>query len=353
MNIEKRSFGYSGGKAVSLYTLTADNGISVSITDFGGAIVKIMTPDREGNMADIVCGYDSLSSYEGGDGYQGALIGRFGNRIANGRFTLEGKEYILYQNNGENHLHGGRVGFSHKIWDATPSMDDNYCSLTLKYTSPDGEEGYPGELRVTVKYTLDNEGALTLNYSAVTDKKTVVSLTNHTYFNLGGYDSGKIFDHELYLDCDRSVEIREGLIPTGNIVSVEGTPFDFRNNKTIGCDFDLAYEQLALAKGYDHCLVFTEREEPMNAPRAVAYDKKSGRVLELYTDAPAVHFYTANFMKNPNYPLKNGYPQGAQNAFCLETEKMPDSMNHEGFTDCTLDVGEVYSTVTVFKFSVK
>jgi aldose 1-epimerase len=206
---------------------------------------------------------------------------------------------------------------------------------------------------VTVRYTLANNGSLTLEYSAVTDKKTVVSLTNHTYFNLGGYDSGKVFDHELYLDCDRAVEIREGLIPTGNIVSVEKTPFDFRNNKMIGRDFDLSYEQLALAKGYDHCLVFTEREEPMSAPRAVAYDKKSGRMMELYTDAPAVHFYTANFMKNPDYPLKNGYPQGAQNAFCLETERMPDSMNHAGFTDCSLDVGEVYSTKTVFKFSVK
>ena len=281
------------------------------------------------------------------------MIGRFGNRIANGRFTLDGKKYVLYRNDGENHLHGGRVGFSHKVWDATPSIDEDSCSLTLKYTSPDGEEGYPGELRVTVRYILKNDGTLALDYSAVTDKKTVVSLTNHTYFNLGGYDSGKVLDHELYLDCNRALEVRRGLIPTGKILTVEGTPFDFRVSKTIGRDFDLSFEQLAIADGFDHCLVFTDREAPMSAPRAVAYEKKSGRVMEVYTDAPAVHFYTANFMNNPDYPLKGNYTQAAQNAFCLETERMPDSMNHEGFTYCTLDVGEVYSTKTVFKFSVR
>ena len=353
MHVEKTYFGEAFGRAVDKYTLTVDSGVSVSIITLGGAITSLFVPDREGRLADIVGGYDDLSDYVEGDGYQGALIGRFGNRIAKGAFTLDGIDYKLFVNNGPNHLHGGEYGFSHKVWDAEAGIEDDGCTLTLRYTSPDGEEGYPGTLKVTVTYKLSQDNALSIKYRATTDKKTVLNLTNHTYFNLGGFDSGKIFDHELYIDADSFLETDETLIPTGRRVSVEGTAFDFRTPKTIGRDFDLSYEPLRIAGGYDHCMNFTERENPMSAPRARAYEPQSGRVMEVYTDQSCVQFYSGNFLNNPDHNFKGGYKQGLQNMFCLETQKMPDSVNHPDFTDCTLDVGEVYETTTVYKFSTR
>ena len=350
MNIEKSYFGEAFGRSVDKYTLTVDSGMSVSIITLGGAIQKLLVPDREGKLADIVGGYDDLFDYVEGDGYQGALIGRFGNRICKGAFSLDGVDYKLFINNGPNHLHGGEYGFSHKVWDAEAGIEEDGCTLTLKYTSPDGEEGYPGTLKVTVTYKLSQDNALSIKYHATTDKKTVLNLTNHTYFNLGGFASGKIFDHELWIDADSFLETDETLIPTGRRVSVEGTAFDFRTPKTIGRDFDLSYEPLRLAGGYDHCMNFTERAEPMSAPRARAYEAKSGRVMEVYTDLPCVQFYSGNFLNDPDHDFKGGYPQGLQNMFCLETQKMPDSVNRPDFTDCTLDVGEVYETTTVYKF---
>lgn len=350
MNIEKCYFGEAFGKAVDKYTLTVDSGMSVSIITLGGAIQRLLVPDREGKLADIVGGYDDLSDYVEGDGYQGALIGRFGNRIAKGAFTLDGVDYKLFVNNGPNHLHGGKIGFSHKVWDAEAGIEDNGCTLTLKYTSPDGEEGYPGTLKVTVTYKLSQDNALSIKYHATTDKKTVLNLTNHTYFNLGGFASGKIFDHELWIDADSFLETDETLIPTGRRVSVEGTTFDFRTPKTIGRDFDLSYEPLRIAGGYDHCMNFTKRAEPMSEARARVYEHKSGRVMEVWTDQPCVQFYSGNFLNNPDHDFKGGYKQGLQNMFCLETQKMPDSVNRPDFTDCTLDVGETYETITVYKF---
>lgn len=350
MNVDKKLFGYASGEEISLYTLTLDDGANVSITDFGGAIVSLKMPDRRGRLADVVGGYDDLSDYVEGNGYQGALIGRFGNRIANGRFTLDGKEYTLYTNSGKNHLHGGKTGFSHKRWDAVPSIESDGCALTLSYTSPDGEEGYPGELRVTVKYKLTSDHALEIAYSAQTDKKTVLNLTNHTYFNLGGYASGKIFDHVIEFDCDSFLETDKELIPTGRIIPVEGTPFDFRTPATIGEKFDLSYEPLRIAGGFDHCMCFTKSDNPMSSPRIRVLDPKSGRGMEVYTDMPCVQFYTANFLNNPDRPHKGGYPQAIQNAFCLETQKMPDSVNRKEFTDCTLDEGETFTSKTVYRF---
>lgn len=353
MNIEKQYFGSANGKAVDKYTLTVDSGMSVSIITLGGAVNRLMVPDRRGELVDVVCGYDNLRSYIEGDGYQGALIGRYGNRICKGRFTLDGKEYDLYINNGENHLHGGKQGFSHKVWDASASIEEDGCCLDLTYTSPDGEENYPGTLTVKVRYKLTKDNALSISYHATTDKKTILNLTNHTYFNLSGYASGKIFDHVMKIDADSFVETDAGLIPTGNIVSVEGTAFDFREPKTIGRDFDLLYEPLKLAGGYDHCMNFIKRDDPMAVPRVTVWEKNSGRVMEVYTDMPCVQFYTGNFLNNADHPFKGGYPQGLQNAFCLETQKMPDSINHEGFTDCTLDKGEIFESTTIYKFSVK
>lgn len=350
MNIEKRYFGTCGAGEVDLYTLTVDSGMSVDIITLGGAVVRLSAPDKKGNLADVVCGYDDLNSYFEADGYLGALIGRVGNRIAKGRFTLDGKEYSLYVNNGENSLHGGRVGFSHKIWDAKTEITGDGCVLDLTYVSPDGEENYPGTLTVNVRYTLSNDNALSIKYRAVTDKKTIVNLTNHTYFNLGGFASGDVFGHEMQIDADTYIPINENLIPTGEIASVEGTPFDFNEKKTIGRDFDLSNEQMAIAGGYDHCLNFRVSAQPMANPRVRVYAPEADREMLVYTDAPCVQFYSANFLFNEKFPLKGGYPQRKQHAFCLETQKMPDSVNHENFTDCTLSPGEVYETETVYKF---
>lgn len=353
MNVEKKYFGTTGGRDVDIYTLTVDSGMSVSIITLGGAIQKLLVPDRSGRLTDVIGGYDDLIDYVEGDGYQGALIGRWGNRICKGRFTLDGKEYNLFINNGPNHLHGGKVGFSHKIWDAEASVAADGCELSLTYVSPDGEEGYPGTLTVNVIYKLSRDNALSITYKATTDKKTVLNLTNHSYFNLGGFASGKIFDHEMWMDAESFLETDSTLIPTGNMIPVADTPFDFSTPKTIGRDFDMSYEPLRIAGGYDHCINFTAKDDPMAEARIRVYEPKSGRVMEVYTNMPCVQFYSGNFLKNEEHPFKGGYPQGKQNMFCLETENMPDSVNHKDFTDCTLDVGEVYDHKVIYKFSTK
>ncbi len=350
MNIEKRYFGVCDAGVVDMYTLTVDSGMSVDIITLGGAIVRLLAPNKSGELCDVVCGYDDLKSYCEADGYLGALIGRVGNRIANGKFTLDGKDYQLCINNGINSLHGGKVGFSHKIWSAETWIEEDGCLLSLSYVSPDGEESYPGTLTVNVTYKLSQDNALSITYRAETDKKTVVNMTNHTYFNLSGYASGDVFAHEMWADVDTYTPINENLIPTGEIASVVGTPFDFNEKKAIGRDFDLSNEQMGIAGGYDHNLNFRAVEDPMAKPRISVYDPKSDREMVVYTDAPCVQFYSANFLKNEKFPLKGGYPQQIQYAFCLETQKMPDSVNHENFTDTTLDVGEVYETTTVYKF---
>ena len=349
MSIKKKLFGtLKDGREVYSYTLRNSNGMKVKILSYGGVIAQIKVPDKNGCFTDVVGGYDCLESYVNGDGYQGALIGRWGNRIKAGKFTLDGVEYKLFINNGNNHLHGGEVGFSNKVWKSGASCTD-VANLTLDYFSPDGEEGYPGNLNVRVVYTLDNDNALTIKYHATTDKLTVINLTNHTYFNLAGFNSGKIFDHVLKLECDRFLPTDDELIPTGEIASVEGTPFDFREAKAIGRDFDLSDKNIGFAKGYDHCFVFENGISAGDAKISV-FEPTSGRSMDVYTDQPAVHFYSGNFLENNGYPFKGGYIKNLQCAFCLETEVMPDSMNHEGFTKCTLAPDEVYSTFTTYKF---
>ncbi len=350
MTIEKRYFGTCPAGEVELYTLTVDSGMSVDILTLGGTIVRLLAPNKEGKLADVVCGYDDLDSYYNADGYLGALIGRFGNRIDKGCFTLDGKEYRLFINNGPNSLHGGKVGFSHKIWDAETEIAEDGCILDLTYVSPDGEESYPGTLTVNVRYKLSGDNSLSIKYTATTDKKTIVNLTNHTYFNLSGFASGDVFSHEMWADVDSYIPIDETSIPTGEIASVVGTPFDFNEKKAIGRDFDMAVPQLSVAGGYDHCLNFKASDDPMAKPRISVYDPTSDREMLVYTDAPCVQFYSANYLCNDKFPLKGGYPQQKQHAFCLETQKMPDSPNHKNFTDCTLNVGEVYKTETVYKF---
>lgn len=353
MSIEKKLFGkLSDGREVYAYTMKNALGMSVKILSYGGAIAEIRVPDRNGCFTDVVGGYDCLESYVGGDGYQGALIGRVGNRICKGRFTLDGKEYSLFINNGDNHLHGGEYGFNSKVWDVTET-DGDEPALTLHTVSPDGEEGYPGTLDLTVTYTLTKKGGLSIRYEATTDKATPINLTNHCYFNLGGYASGSIHDHVLMLDADTYLPTDEGLIPTGELKSVEGTPFDFRTPKRIGDGIKADNADLTIAGGFDHCFNFTGGKTDTPVKRAELYCPESGRVMEVYTNQPCVQFYTGNFLTNEKYPFKGGYRQCKQTLLCLETQHMPDSINQKGFTDCVLRPGEKYDYITEYRFSTK
>lgn len=353
MNITKEKFGtLADGREVFAYTLTNKRGMSAKILDYGGTIVALRAPDKNGAFCDVVGGYDTLDAYVHADGYLGALIGRFGNRIADGKFSLDGEEYTLATNNGKNHLHGGKVGFDSKIWHVTECGGDE-PSLVLQYTSADKEEGYPGELDVAVRYALTEDNALSINYKATTDKRTPINLTNHSYFNLAGYDSGDILTHELWIDADSYLPTDDTLIPTGEIASVAGTPFDFREAKAIGRDINLHYNDLLQAGGYDHCFCFSEGERDKVKRRIELYHKGSGILMEVYTDQPCVQMYTANFLNDPKYPLKSGIPQKPQSFVCLETQHMPDSPNHSNFTDTILSPGDVYDYTTVYKFSVK
>ena len=353
MSIEKNLFGkLSDGREVYSYTLKNKNGMSVKLLNYGGTIAELRVSDRNGCFSDVVGGYDCIDSYVGGDGYQGALIGRFGNRINKGKFTLEGVEYSLFINNNDNHLHGGEFGFDKKIWDATV-LDGEEPSVVFHTTSPDGEENYPGNLDVTVTYRLTNENGLVLRYEATTDKATPINLTNHCYFNIGGYASGSVHNHELMLDADTFLPTDERLIPTGELKSVEETAFDFRTAKPIGRDIDTDCDEINFAGGYDHCFNFVGGETKEPVKRAELYDSVSGRVMSVYTNQPCVQFYTGNFLTNEKYPFKGGYPQKPQSFLCLETQHMPDSINHENFTDCVLRPGEKYDYTTEYRFSVK
>ena len=353
MSIQKQLFGtLADGREVYSYTLKNENGVSAKIISYGGALVELRVPDRCGCFVDVIGGYDCLDSYVGGDGYQGALIGRWGNRIARGRFSLEGKDYSLFINNGVNHLHGGEYGFNAKVWEVT-EQDGEEPSVSLHILSPDGDEGYPGNLDVTVTYRLTKDNGLVLHYVASTDRTTVLNLTNHTYFNLGGYASGSIHSHVLRLDADTYLPTDDTLIPTGELRSVEGTPFDFRTPKTIGEDIGKEDVDLVQAGGYDHCFNFVGGKTQEPVLRGELYDPRSGRVMEIYTNQPCVQFYSGNFLTNEKYPFKGGYPQRQQTLLCLETQHMPDSVNHESFTNCVLKPGQTYDFTTEYRFSVK
>lgn len=354
-NIQIMSLGKTkDGLPVTGYMMRNQNGMKVLISDFGGTIWQLHVPDRNGNFADVVCGYDSVEALEASEGYIGALIGRWGNRIADAAFELDGKTYRLYANDNQNHLHGGKVGFDRRFWEVIP-VDGEQPALVLSLTSPDGEEGYPGNLEVKVTYTLGADNALSIRYQATTDKKTVINLTNHAYFNLGGYASGSILGHVLRLDAADYLGIDDALIPTGERISVDGTPFDFRTPKTIGRDFmpDDRCDDMKRAGGYDHCFNFNGGEPKDGAVLLRGYleDPKSGRRMEIYTNQPCVQLYSGNFLTDDGNLLKGGVRKQAQMALCLETQRMPDSMHHEGFTPATLSPGEVYDYTTVYRFT--
>ncbi len=351
--ITKQEFGTleTTGEKIFNYTLKNRNGMSVTISEFGGAVVSIRVPDKFGRFADVAGGYDSLRDYVLADGYLGALVGRTANRIANGKFTLDGKEYTLYCNNGKNSLHGGKVGYSYRVWNVRP-VEGEEPKLVLTLHSPDGEEGYPGNLDVTVTYALLSNNALSIHYEAVTDKRTPVCLTNHTYFNLGGYASGPIYDHVLQINADTFLPTDETQIPTGVFHPVEGTPFDFREPKRIGQDINADDPDLKLAGGYDHCYCFTGGATKAPECRIMVYEPNTGRTMTVYTDQPAVQFYSGNYMDCPEFPQKGGFPRAKQTAFCLEAQTLPDSVNHPEFGDTILNPGETYTQTTIYQFSI-
>lgn len=350
--INKEFFGKKpDGSEVYAYTLTNKSGASARILTMGGILANLYMPDRDGKLDDVIFGFDSVDDYLNGGGYQGALIGRYGNRIGSGRFTLNGVTYQLAQNdNGKNHLHGGNVGFNQKLWDAVPFETADSCGLILTLTSPDGEENYPGKLDVKVTYTLTDKNELKIHYEAESDADTIVNLTNHSYFNLGGYSSGNILDHTLWVDADSITEINGDLIATGKAYPVGGTPFDFRTPEKIGARIEADDPQIKFGGGYDHN--FNLNKGSTFAKAAELYDEKSGRVMSVYTDQPGVQIYTSNMM-NGDVKFKGGLAQIPRSAICLETQHAPDSPNRPEFPTTTLRAGEKYDTTTVYAFGVK
>jgi aldose 1-epimerase len=349
----KKSFGKTpDGQPVDLFVLANKNGAEVSITNYGGAVVSVKVPDRNGKLADVVLGYDTIDGYVNDKSYFGALIGRYGNRIGHAQFVLDGKTYTLAKNNGENSLHGGVKGFNKAVWTAKTLSSKDGQALELSYLSKDGEEGFPGNLKVTVTYTWTDANALKIEYSATTDKKTVVNLTNHSYFNLAGQGNGDILSHLLTIGADKFTPVDSGLIPTGELREIAGTPFDFRKPTAIGARIDQDDEQLKLGGGYDHNFVLRRSAGSSESLAARVVEPTTGRVLEVWTDEPGVQFYTGNFLDGKTAG-KGGatYPKRA--AFCLETQHFPDSPNQPKFPSVVLSPGERYHTITTYKFSVE
>ncbi len=351
--MQKQPFGKTqDGQQVDLYTLTNKNGMQVAISNFGGTIVSIKVPDKSGNIADVVLGYDDVSGYEGGKAYFGGTIGRYANRIGGAKFSLDGKTYKLPANDGPNTLHAGITGFNKHIWTARDASGPAGQALELTYLSKDGEEGFPGNLSAKVVFTLTSSNSLKVDYSATTDKDTVINLTNHSYFNLAGQGNGDILNHELMMPASRFTPVDATLIPTGELKKVSGTPFDFTKSTRIGARIDNDDEQLKLAKGYDHNWVLDAGLTPALHLAARAYDPQTGRVLEVSTTEPGVQFYTGNFLDGTIHG-KDGKVYNRRYAFCLETQHFPDSPNHPSFPTTELKPGQKYHTTTVFKFSTK
>ena len=352
-SMEKKVFGTTAdGKTAELYTLKNKSGMQVSITNFGATVVSIMVPDKAGKVADVALGYDDLAGYELNKNYLGVLVGRYGNRIAHGKFSIDGTEYTLAKNNGDNSLHGGIKGFNKALWKAKDVSNGGEAAVEMKYVSKDGEEGYPGNLSVTVIYTLTNKNELKIDYSATTDKKTVVNLTNHTYFNLAGQGNGDILKQELMIDADTFTPVDAGLIPTGELKKVEDTPFDFRKPTAIGARIDASDEQIKLGGGYDHNFVVNRKAATGLSLAARVSDAASGRTMEVWTTEPGVQFYTGNFLDG-SFKGKGGITYQKRTAFCLETQHFPDSPNHPSFPTTLLKPGEKYHTTTVYKFETK
>jgi aldose 1-epimerase len=346
----RHTFGTTAdGNTVDLYTLTNGHGMEVRIASLGATIVSIKTADRQGQFGDVVLGWDTMEGYRGNTPFFGVVVGRYGNRIAKGRFTLDGTTYTLATNNGPNHLHGGVRGFDKVIWAARAVDRPEGPAVQLDYMSKDGEEGYPGNLSASVVYTLTDDNALRIDYTATTDKKTVVNLTNHSYFNLSG--TGDILGHELMINADRYTPVDETLIPTGVLQPVDGTPFDFRAPTPIGARIGAADEQIRFGGGYDHNFVLNRTGRGLALAARVS-EPSSGRVLEVHTTEPGVQFYTGNFLDG-SITGKGGRVYARRTGFCLETQHFPDSPNQPSFPSTVLEPGQRYETTTVFSFSAR
>jgi len=342
--ITKTDWGKVDGKNVYLYTLVNDKGDTVTITNYGGTVTSFVTPDKNGKYSSVIIGFDSLAPYLQHPPYFGALIGRYGNRIGDAKFTLDGTVYHLAANDGKNTLHGGIKGFDKVVWDAS-ILNDTVPSLTLKYLSKDGEEGYPGNLNVTVVYMLTDDGGLKIDYSAETDKATPVNLTNHSYFNLSGDVSNTILNETLMINADSYTPVDSTLIPTGEIKSVKGTPFDFTTPKKIGKDF------AAVKGGYDHNFVLNRKDNSLLKVASLS-DSISGRTLDVYTTQPGLQFYTGNFLDG-KFTNRGNQPLTLHSALAMETQHFPDSPNKPNFPSTILKPGEKYHEVTIYQVSVK
>ncbi|RYG75072.1 galactose mutarotase [bacterium] len=336
------------GAKVSLFTLTNSKGAQVKITNYGAVVTSLRVPDKKGRLGDVLLGYDNLEGVRKGDAYIGAVAGRYANRIAKGRFTLDGKTYTLATNNGPNHLHGGKVGFNQKVWTAKPLRLKNGPALELRLYSKSGEEGYPGNLQTRLRYTFDNNNQLHVDYRAFTDAPTVVNLTQHAYFNLAG--KGTILDHKLKLYADRYTPIDTTSIPLGPLAPVAGTPFDFRKLTRIGARIDADNQQIKNGQGYDHNFVVNGRNGVLRRAARVE-EPTSGRVMTVWTTEPGVQLYTGNFLSGATG--KNGQPLARRSGFCLETQHYPDSPNHPAYPSTTLRPGQTYRHTTIYSFSTK
>jgi aldose 1-epimerase len=339
--------------SIKLYTLKNESGMTVCVTNYGAIVTSIIVSDRNGKRADVALGYDRVEDYINAvdKPYFGAVVGRYGNRIAKGEFTLDGETYSLLKNNGENHLHGGAIGFDKVVWTVDEYVEGQ--SLTLSYLAKDKEEGYPGNLQLKITYTLADDNSLIVDYHATTDKATPVNVTQHTYFNLKGEGQGTILDHQLMLNAKKFTPVDESLIPTGEMPTVAGTPFDFTTPKAIGRDIGQQNEQLVFGLGYDHNWILdTDGKEGELSLAAQVHEPSSGRVMEIYTTEPGIQFYCGNFLDG-RLKGKSGKPYVHRGGFCLETQHFPDSPNQPNFPSTILKPGETYDSKTVFKFSTK
>ncbi len=350
--IEKTIYGkLPDGREVFQYTLKNAAGVEVKIINYGAIVTSIKVPDRDGKLADIVLGYDSLSGYLGDNAFLGAIVGRYGNRIGKGKFKIDGEEYQVTVNDGENHLHGGKVGFNKVLWDAKVVSSTAEPALALTYVSPDGEEGYPGTVTLTVTYTLTNKNELRIDYEGKTDKPTLLNPTHHSYFNLTGNPTETILNHELTIDADKFTPVDAGLIPTGELADVADTPFDFRKPQKIGLRINDQNEQLQFGHGYDHNWVLNNYDRTVHK-EVELYEPLSGRLMEVSTDQPGMQFYSGNFL-NGTIRGKNGVLYQHRTGLCLEAQCFPDSPNKSNFPSVILRPSQVYRQRTIYKFSVK
>ena len=339
---------------MQVYQLTNADGLSVAITNFGGKVISLKVPDRNGELADVVLGYDSVTQYPEGNPYYGALIGRYGNRIANGRFVLGTDTIRLAVNNGVNALHGGPGGFHNVLWKATPFEDEGQEGLELTYESPDGEEGYPGKLMTVVRYLLNDDNELVIDYEARTTRPTVVNLTHHSFFNLRGEGNGDILGHQFELFADQYIPVDSGLIPLGQLAAVDSTPFDFRTPHTAGERIGQDHEQLNFGKGYDHCWVLKKDAPGALTLAARVFEPVSGRIMEVFTTEPGLQFYSGNFLSGRGQDIgKQGKPYPFRSAFCLEAQHFPDSPNRPDFPSTILKPDQTYRQRTIYRFSAR